>query len=66
MPGEPPWCDDLATIDDLAAHGHNRPIVNVVALGVILVMFIPVYVAQRMAGGGDVTATAAKAEAAEV
>jgi hypothetical protein len=24
MPGEPPWCDDLATIDDLAAHGHNR------------------------------------------
>jgi putative spermidine/putrescine transport system permease protein len=45
---------------------HNRPIVNVVALGVILVMFIPVYVAQRMAGGGDVTATAAKAEAAEV
>src|SRR4029450_1738331 len=45
---------------------HNRPIVNVVALGVILVMLIPVYVAQRMAGGGDVTATAAKAEAAEV
>jgi putative spermidine/putrescine transport system permease protein len=45
---------------------RNRPIVNVVALGVILVMFIPVYVAQRMAGGGDVTATAAKAEAAEV
>ena len=45
---------------------HNRPIVNVVALGVILVMFIPVYVAQRMAGGGDVTATAARAEAAEV
>jgi hypothetical protein len=40
--------------------------VNVVALGVILVMLIPVYVAQRMAGGGDVTATAAKAEAAEV
>ena len=45
---------------------HNRPIVNVVALGVILVMFIPVYLAQRMAGGGDVTATAAKAEAAEI
>ena len=45
---------------------HSRPIVNVVALGVILVMVIPVYVAQRMAGGGDVTATAAKAEAAEV
>ena len=35
---------------------HNRPIVNVVALGVILVSFIPVYVAQRMAGGADVTA----------
>ncbi len=39
---------------------------NVVAVGVILVMFIPVYIAQRMAGGRDVTATAAKAEAAEV
>jgi putative spermidine/putrescine transport system permease protein len=42
---------------------HNRPIVNVVAVGVILVMFIPVYVAQRMAGGADVTAAAAKAQA---
>jgi putative spermidine/putrescine transport system permease protein len=41
---------------------HNRPIVNVVALGVILVMFIPVYIAQRMAGGGDVTAAGAKAQ----
>ncbi|MGA9159391.1 MAG: ABC transporter permease [Actinomycetota bacterium] len=40
---------------------HNRPIVNVVAVAVILVMFIPVYVAQRMAGGPDVSA--AKAEA---
>ena len=42
---------------------HNRPIVNVVAVGVILVMFIPVYVAQRMAGGPDVTAAAATAQA---
>ena len=41
---------------------HNRPIVNVVALGVILVMFIPVYIAQRMAGGGDLTAAGAKAQ----
>jgi putative spermidine/putrescine transport system permease protein len=45
---------------------HNRPIVNVVALGVILVMFIPVYIAQRMAGGGDVTAAGAKAQEAAV
>ena len=35
---------------------HNRPIVNVVAVGVILVMFIPVYIAQRMAGGVSETA----------
>ena len=31
---------------------RNRPIVNVVAVLVILVMFIPVYIAQRLAGGG--------------
>lgn len=31
---------------------HNRPIVNVVAVIVVLVMFIPVYIAQRLAGGG--------------
>ena len=30
---------------------RNRPIVNVVAVAVILVMVIPVYIAQRMAGG---------------
>jgi putative spermidine/putrescine transport system permease protein len=30
---------------------RNRPIVNVVAVAVILIMFIPVYIAQRMAGG---------------
>jgi len=34
---------------------RNRPIVNVVALAVIVVMLIPVYIAQRMAGAGDVT-----------
>ena len=45
---------------------HNRPIVNVVALAVILLMTIPVYVAQRMAGREGVTITATKAEAAEV
>jgi len=35
---------------------RNRPIVNVVAVAVILVMFIPVYIAQRMAGGPSETA----------
>ena len=35
---------------------RNRPIVNVVAVAVILVMFIPVYIAQRMAGGPAETA----------
>jgi hypothetical protein len=45
---------------------HNRPIVNVVALAVILLMTIPVYFAQRMAGREGVTITATKAEAAEV
>jgi len=35
---------------------RNRPIVNVVAVVVILVMFIPVYIAQRMAGGTSETA----------
>ena len=33
---------------------RNRPIVNVVAVAVILVMLIPVYLAQRLAGGPDV------------
>jgi putative spermidine/putrescine transport system permease protein len=41
---------------------RNRPIVNVVAVAVILVMFIPVYIAQRLAGGPDVRAGAAKAQ----
>ncbi len=31
---------------------RNRPIVNVVAVLVVLVMFIPVYIAQKLAGGG--------------
>ena len=44
---------------------RNRPIVNVVAVAVILIMFIPVYIAQRMAGGPDVKDAAAKAQAAE-
>ena len=35
---------------------RNRPVVNVVALAVIVVMLVPVYIAQRMAGGADVTA----------
>ena len=34
---------------------RNRPIVNVVAVVVVLLMLIPVYIAQRMAGAGDVT-----------
>jgi putative spermidine/putrescine transport system permease protein len=35
---------------------RNRPIVNVVAVAVVLVMFIPIYIAQRMAGGPAETA----------
>jgi putative spermidine/putrescine transport system permease protein len=40
---------------------RNRPIVNVVAVAVIVVMLIPVYVAQRMAGAGDVSGRAGAA-----
>jgi len=40
---------------------RNRPIVNVVALAVIVVMLVPVYIAQRMAGGADVTSRAGAA-----
>jgi putative spermidine/putrescine transport system permease protein len=40
---------------------RNRPIVNVVALATILVMFIPIYVAQRLAGGADVASRAGAA-----
>jgi putative spermidine/putrescine transport system permease protein len=32
---------------------RNRPIVNVVAVVVVLVMLIPIYFAQRLAGGGE-------------
>ncbi len=41
---------------------RNRPIVNVVALAVILVMLIPVYIAQRMAGGAETARGRAGAE----
>jgi putative spermidine/putrescine transport system permease protein len=44
---------------------HNRPVVNVVAVVVVLLMLIPVYIAQRLAGGPDVQAAAAKAQAAQ-
>jgi len=42
---------------------RNRPIVNVVAVAVVLVMLVPVYLAQRLAGGPDVQAAASKAQA---
>ncbi|HEY7400642.1 MAG TPA: ABC transporter permease [Actinomycetota bacterium] len=32
---------------------RNRPIVNVVAVVVVLVMLVPIYLAQRLAGGGE-------------
>jgi putative spermidine/putrescine transport system permease protein len=44
---------------------HNRPVVNVVAVVVVLLMLIPVYIAQRLAGGPDVQAAAANAQAGE-
>jgi putative spermidine/putrescine transport system permease protein len=44
---------------------RNRPVVNVVAVVVVLLMLIPVYLAQRLAGGPDVQAAAAKAQAAQ-
>jgi putative spermidine/putrescine transport system permease protein len=43
---------------------RNRPVVNVVAIAVLIIMLIPVYIAQRMSGGPDVTAAAAKAQEA--
>jgi putative spermidine/putrescine transport system permease protein len=36
---------------------RNRPIVNGVAVAVILIMVIPVYFAQRLAGAGDTSGT---------
>jgi len=44
---------------------HNRPVVNVVAIAVLIVMLIPVYIAQRLAGGSDIRAAAAKAQASQ-
>jgi putative spermidine/putrescine transport system permease protein len=42
---------------------RNRPIVNVVALAVVLLSLIPVYLAQRLTGGAaDVTSAAAGAQ----
>ena len=37
------------------AYSPNRPIVNVVAVIVLLVMVIPVYIAQKLAGGDTVS-----------
>jgi spermidine/putrescine transport system permease protein len=39
---------------------RSRPIVNVVAIAVVLLSVIPVYLAQRLAGGPDALAAAAK------
>jgi putative spermidine/putrescine transport system permease protein len=44
---------------------RNRPVVNVVAVAVVLLTLIPVYLAQRLAGGPDVTAAASNAQAAQ-
>jgi putative spermidine/putrescine transport system permease protein len=44
---------------------RNRPVVNVVAMVVILAMLIPVYIAQRLAGGSDRGAPASTARAAQ-
>jgi putative spermidine/putrescine transport system permease protein len=44
---------------------RNRPVVNVVAVAVVLLTLIPVYLAQRLAGGPDVRAAAAKAQSAQ-
>jgi putative spermidine/putrescine transport system permease protein len=43
---------------------RNRPVVNVVAVVVVLLMLIPVYLAQRLAGGADI-ASGAGARAAK-
>jgi putative spermidine/putrescine transport system permease protein len=36
---------------------RNRPVVNVVAISVLILMLIPVYIAQRLAGASSETAT---------
>ena len=38
---------------------RNRPVVNVVAVVVVLTMLIPVYIAQRLAGGADAVGASA-------
>jgi putative spermidine/putrescine transport system permease protein len=43
---------------------RNRPVVNVVAVVVVLLMLIPVYFAQKLAGGPDVQAAAGRSQAA--
>jgi putative spermidine/putrescine transport system permease protein len=43
---------------------RNRPVVNVVAVVVVLVMLIPVYLAQRLAGGPEVEAGTERARGA--
>lgn len=40
---------------------RNRPIVNVIAMAVIVAMLVPVYIAQRMAGGPEATTRAGAA-----
>jgi putative spermidine/putrescine transport system permease protein len=42
---------------------RSRPIVNVVAIVVVLLSIIPVYLAQRLAGGPDALSAAAKQQA---
>jgi putative spermidine/putrescine transport system permease protein len=42
---------------------RSRPIVNVVAIAVVLLSIIPVYLAQRLAGGPDALSAAAKQQA---
>jgi putative spermidine/putrescine transport system permease protein len=44
---------------------RNRPVVNVVAVVVVLLMLIPVYIAQRLAGGADSQVAAAGSRADE-
>jgi putative spermidine/putrescine transport system permease protein len=39
---------------------RSRPIVNVVAIGVVVLSIIPVYLAQRLAGGPDTLSAAAR------
>jgi putative spermidine/putrescine transport system permease protein len=41
---------------------RNRPVVNVVAIAVLIIMLVPVYIAQRMAGGAEASASTAKAQ----